>query len=320
MSDYPSLTKSYQYNVNQAIVNNGPALSTSQNMIWAIYQALIGFTLFPWTVVSSNNFGSAAALVANSNGSAHSWIVLKQVGVSANFQILITLTGNFTISVLMSPSVGFTGGTTLLDPTASDSVPILTGANFGTAGGLSFTQPYKLHVMQSTDGAVTRGFITAASGSSGVSVCLGFFSFEQPQNPVTGWTNPCVGTWVASTSADILTGNALNTTASAQGRGVSTMALFWTGEASNNVLVNKVLAVPNDLNQEWPQLPVGLFSTTASNRGRHGSLYDVWWGAYNLPTGTQYVGTVASVASQPYGFAQFGTIVVPWNGTLLQVA
>jgi hypothetical protein len=94
------------------------------------------------------------------------------------------------------------------------------------------------------------------------------------------------------------------------------MTLNWTGEAVANNLVPVAYYAQNDLNGQNSFSPIGLFSLTPSNKGRHGSLFDIWWGPgqYSATAaGIQYPGAINNA------FTQFGPIVVPWNGTLVQM-
>lgn len=320
MADYPSLVKTWQFNVNQLLRATGTNVTDAQNLLWQLYQSLITFGSNPWTVVSSANFGSAAALTWAANGNAHSWIVLKQTGVLSNFQLLITCTGtsNWNITVWYSPVTGFTGGNSTTDPTVpADGVQLIANSSWGifTSGSVQ----YKLHAMMSTDGAITRVLICSYGSANTGGVCCGFLDIEVPAGAVTGWTNPVHGLWLGSTSNTMVTTTSnLYSTANGQGRATSNFSLFWTGENFNGTLLGAAYSAPNDLNQEWILHPIGLFSNTVGSKGRHGALTDIWWGTWNssfiaFQNGVPYNGAAA------YAFAQFGAIIVPWNGTIPQV-
>ena len=91
------------------------------------------------------------------------------------------------------------------------------------------------------------------------------------------------------------------------------MTLFWTGETAtgNHSLIPVDYYSQNDFNNELVLAPIGLYSATPSNRGRHGQLFDIWWGPgqFQSTPGIQFPGAVDR------SFTQFGVIVVPWNGT-----
>lgn len=320
MADYPSLVKSWQWNVNQLLKPTGVANTDAQNLMWALYQSLITFATNHWTVVSSANFSSASSLVWNSNGNAHSWIVLQQTGILSTFQLLITLTGtsNWNITVYYSPVTGFSGGNSTTDPAIpADAVQLINNAAWGVC---TTDVQYKLHAMQSSDGSITRVLICTYLNSNSGGVTTGFLSLELPQNPVTGWTNPVHGMWLGSSSTtQMLTLGNLYQTASGNGRATSNFTLFWTGENTNGSLITSLVSAPNDLNQEWLFEPIGLFSNTTGSRGRHGALYDIWWGTWNtsftgFANGAPYQGASANA------FAQFGCVIFPWNGTTPQAS
>ena len=333
MADYPTLVKSYQPAINPPIIASGTPLTDARALLWAFVHSLLTFGSVPWTCLGSSD-GTTAAIdgvnrwVAPSNlvwaasGTAHSWIILKQTGVGANFQVLISCSNNsfYFLNVTMSPSAGYTGGSTTLDPTATDSVPILTNQSWGCDSGTSAT--YKLQVMQSTDGAVTRGLICRYGGNTVGGVVCGFVSFELPENPVTGWNFPCHGMWLGSTGANnVLTIGNLYQTYSGNGRGVSNMTMIWTVEATNGTPITESLLAPNDLNQKWQLPSVGIWSQTAANRGRHAQLFDIWWSAMNTSTGLGYWPNGAPYdGAGPYSFAQFGPLVLPWFGVPVQMS
>ena|SRR5271166_22462 len=331
MPIYPTLVKTWQYNVNQALVANGSQPTDAQKLMFAL---VTSFTSSPgwvnsWTILESSNsvavagaggnWASFANLIWANAGTAHSWIVLEQTGVTGTFQVLIDLnsTNTFFATITMSPSAGFTGGTTTAAPTAVDGVPLFAGPGaWGVDSSVSIQ--YKLHVMQSTDGACTRAFICRYSNSSAGGVVSGYIAFEVPQNPVTGWVNPVVGLWLgASGATQELSYTNLYNNANTVGRGVSNMTLVWTGETGtgNRVLIADAFYAPNSFNGGLVLHPVGLYSATASNRGRHGWFFDLWWG----PGQFQNSPNIQFPAAANYDFAQFGVIVVPWNGTTCQM-
>jgi hypothetical protein len=306
MSDYPALVKTWLANVNQSFPTTGTQLTDARNLLWAIYQTLIGFGSNPMTVVSSNNFGSSGALTWAAGGTAHSWIVLKQPATSAQVLIACSNANSTNLNVSVSPSVGFTGGTTTADPTATDSFALLTNAAWGANAAAA---SYKLHGLQASDGSISRILICQYLNTAAGAVVSGYFALEQPANTVSGWSNPVVGVWSGTNSATqaLTVGNMRNAAAFA-GRGASTMALYCTSESAAGNYIDVALYAPNDLSGEWAAPPIGLYSTTASNRGRHGSLYDIWWanGVFAPISGIGFNN------ASPWGYAAFGCFVMPW--------
>lgn len=315
MSDYPTLVKTWlspTAGPNIALPTTGTQLTDAKNLLWAVYQMFIGFSTNAMTVVASNAFGSSSALTWAASGTAHSWIVLKQAGSNAQILLACSNATSTNLNASVSPNVGFTGGTTLLDPTASDSFPLLTNQAWGANGS---TASYKLQGIQASDGTITRILICQYEATVG-GVVSGFLSLEVPANPVSGWSNPAVGVWLGASSAQqVVTVAALRTAAAFQGRGVSTMALYCTGEFTSTNYVDLLFLAPNDLSQEWVAPPIGLFSLTTSNRGRHGSLYDAWW----VPGVFTAVGGVGFSNASAWGYAPFGCLMLPWpSGVAVQ--
>jgi hypothetical protein len=240
-------------------------------------------------------------------GSAHSWIVLKQTGIAANFQLLISCEGSSAngtlLTVVVSPNAGFTGGTTTARPTAVDEVVHLN--NTTTFGGQSTAQGFVIHAMQSTDGQCTRiGLLING-------IAFHWILIDKPGNPVTGWTNPYVLTWFSigaiTEQVTLATLNTNNT--HTKGYGTAIMSLYYTTEGAGSSPLATRLTMPNDLSGEWAITPIGLHSETASNRGRHGTLQDLWFGLAVLRTGSYFLNGASK------DFVVFGDLVLPWNNT-----
>jgi hypothetical protein len=88
--------------------------------------------------------------------------------------------------------------------------------------------------------------------------------------------------------------------------------MTWTGETSNStssLLANAILNSANDFDSSWPFFPIGIASTQASHRGRHGTLYDIWWGSSATASADTYP------ADGSRQFAQLGNIILPWDGS-----
>src|SRR5580704_11112196 len=103
MPDYPTLDKSWQFNVNQALAAQGTALACAQNILYQIVVSMMGFASNPWQVrgcstsTSSSllaltavgpgtGWGSASAVVFSSSSSvAHSWIVLRNTSLGSGY-------------------------------------------------------------------------------------------------------------------------------------------------------------------------------------------------------------------------------------------
>lgn len=321
----PSLAKTWQYSVNNTVAVGANALATNRAVLRAIKNALLAFGTLPWTVrysCDSTTAGIAGDAVdrwtADTNlvwanaGTAHSWIVLQQTGITSTFQVCLDLTSasasGLVLTIVLSPSAGFTGGTTTARPTATDEVIVQSNAGWG---GQSANTQTVYHVMHSTDGQCNRVAICVGNTTSG------FWILDKPANPVTGWSNPSLGgCGGASSASEQGTYANFSKAAGSKGRGSATMNLYFSVEGYGTAFeaVGVGIAVANDLSSEFAFFPIGLTSDTASNRGRHGSVFDLWFGPTNLSTGDTFPNDTSRT------FAVFSDLVVPWNGTAVVTA
>lgn len=328
----PVLTKTWQFAVNQAVVAQPTLLATGQKLMRLLKTSLIGFALSPWTVVSSSDAVTAGAgdkwladtnLTWANSGTAHSWIVLRQTGIATNYEICIDLNSASSVpqlaSIIVSPSAGFTGGSTTNRPTATDEMVLLTTAVWGTS---SINQNYQLHVMQSTDGQCTRAMIC----TSGISSTL-FLLFDRPNNtPTSGWTNPSISIVYGSNgTSNVITftnlSSASGTTNPIKVRiGSNNFTVALTGEGWNAVLsgiLSQTTPFQNtsDVDSNWIMLPVGIAGYNTGSRGRLGTLYDLWWGSGGVNPADTYPNDASQQFAQFGSTTNIGSLIFPWNGT-----
>ena len=289
MPDYPSLDKSWNYNVNQALAAQGSAAACNQNLLYQIVNTLTSFSP-GWQVRGSSNgttfsllsLGAAgpgtgwsgpSSVVFAGGASPVSWIVLRNTALgSGHPEILLTSYNQFNgseVNFYISPSAGFTGGgiTAATFPTATDMVTPVSGGLPGTTYG---------------------------------------------KNPVSGWATPW--TWTSYYSAAVPANTGI---APCYGGGPNNSSLnfWWTGEGTSSGLITTLYNAPNDLNSEYPMLPIGLFAPPnigitdlAGRAGRLGMFYDLWWGVAALTSGQTYAGASA------HAFVQINTQIFPWSG------
>lgn len=317
----PTPDKTWQYDPNRAMPQQADALASNRKILRQIKTTLIGFGSQPWTVRGSSDsvaagmdavdrWDSDTDLVWANAGVAHSWIVLRQTGISATFEIcidLITASANGSDGEIFASTAGFTGGSTTARPTAADEARI--GQDLVTISGTN--SDGVLHVMQSTDGQCTRVVLYKANNA------VMFWMFDKPKNPVTGWSNPYVGIVRSNTGSSIMLVTELMGTANAQGRGSATFNMTLTSENTGtgaNSQIPTAQTFANDFSGEFPLLPIGLYSTTASHRGRHGMLFDMWWGLVSNADADGYPNDGSRQ------FIQMGDLVVKWNGSVLVTA
>lgn len=329
MATLPTLTKTWQFSVNNSTGATGTAIDVNRTWTRTVKDALLAFASNPWTMRYSCNSVTAGTagdgvdrITTNANlvwanaGSAHSWMVLRQTGIATNFELLISCenanASGATLLVVTSPSAGFTGGTTTARPTATDEI---AQTNPASAWGITTNTAMRWHLWESTDGQCTR-LITCVSGAIYNTIWL-----DKPSNPVTGWTNPSLS--YAAQGATGLSATTLGAVAGAfSARIGSTSALLAvsaegliTSAGSVSFRTNTNWGnIANEVSGEWPMLPVGAICVTATVRGRHGTFQDLWTGSGGANTGDTY----PSGASNQ--FAQFDALILPWNGTAVQLS
>jgi hypothetical protein len=311
----PTLAKSWQYNVNQVLSMDGSNEICADKVCLALKNSLKGFTDYPWVPKGSSNgvsynmtgtdlWTTVADVVHGNAGSAHSWLVLGQVGMSASFQLCIDCTLAFHTLNLIVSRVGFTGGTTTARPTATDEQVVST-AGVVVPSGINFQGV--VHAMQSTDGACTRVVVCANN------LVYSFLAFERLASPAAGWTAPhvvCADLFGTSTTRS----SVYNATSRWYFRHNTTnyTGLPCTenyGAASASHLGSIFNTVPNEINGEWTMAPLGFGSAAVGVRGRHGYFYDMWDGADMATPGTTYP------SDTDRQFVQFGCLIFPWNGS-----
>jgi len=175
--------------------------------LFAMKESMIGFNAAAWTVAGSSDFSTAGMDATdrwlnvgnlqyrNNALDPFSWIVLRQAGIHAgNVEVLIALDDTLAadanrsnITIVVSPSAGFTGGSTTAVPTATDSFSV-DGTDWLDASGAAMVS-----CVMSTDGACTRLISELADGT--IHAIMGF---EAPRLPNADWNNPVVAYVVAN--------------------------------------------------------------------------------------------------------------------------
>jgi len=316
----PTPVKTWLTSYNNTVSGQADADDRNRQLALDIKAALIGFASNAWTVVSSSdgvtadasdNWSVLADITEANDGSAHSWIVLQQAAINTNFQLCLDFSSSIgpeRLTVVWSPNAAFAGGTTTNRPTATGEVVIQSDAAW--AGNLTGSDPpnqHIFHIQQSDDGECTRLVGYYANQP------IMFWLFDKPQNPVTGWTDPAVCLFAKATSstADQMERTDFYDSANnAYGyhNGLADDFNFYcTEESRNNQSVGED-NTPNAFSLEHPLSPMGVLSETVSMEGRHGSLFDLWWGTPSNK-GNEYPVTGTRL------FAQHGHIVTTWDGT-----
>jgi hypothetical protein len=323
----PSLDKTWQYNVNNLRGNTGDNLEDNRDILFMIKQSLIGETFGgsslgwtgTWTVQSSSpgdgtfgagdNWADVTDIVWANVGTNHSWIVFRQAATGSEFCVDCRNSNDSYATIAWSHSAGFGVGSATNRPTATDEIELITNAFW--VGGLTTPFAARIHTMISTDGECTRVYAQIRNLTNLV------WLFDLAKNPVSGWVNPSIAlARSGSSTIDMALYTSWNEADNIYGyHGATAMTLYASMEgADDDPLVEQgFVASANDIDGSWPMLPAGLVSETAGARGRHGELFDFWFGSGYQVSGTTYPDDLSRQ------FAQFGNIIVPWNGSAPQV-
>lgn len=303
--------------LNMSVPAMGTALGCNRRVLRTIKDALLGFALN--TAVTRYSCDSITAGAAGDgidrwttdanlvwSGTNHSWYVFRFPGLPGPFEMCIAL--NAAIATGVSATIvfsnnAFTGGTTSARPTATEEFASILAP--GTWSLISGNFSSRVSVQMTSDGECC--IITVAANG----VQSSNFIFGKLQNPVTGFTFPHYNyvrtdtTPVSLTSSDPVR---------YRHAGVYGSARF-AGEASGIAASNNdaAVAAANGISGEWPIAPVSLWSTTAAMTGRHGTLFDIYMGLSAVATGDTYPIATAD-------WAQFGTILIPWDGGTINLA
>lgn len=352
----PTKDKTWEFDLNNLVIAStasfNQAYRSASQRLFSIKEILVnnGNTTFttPWVVQESSDGATAGGIgygvgpndkwLAYTNldwrqdtapGDGFSWIVLRQTGISAKFELLIGCeqdgTGNDGKQIIVYVaqagfrlSDGGTDGTTTARPTATDERRLRNYNEYWGSGPVNNAYTGQHHVWMSTDGECTRIAIFISN------VITGYWTFEKPKNPTTGWTDPyfAVIRGESNTSVSQATYTMYYDNARMLGKysGVDT-AMFLTGEGTINDALGEAtnpgfttpvgLQAPNQLDGTYTACEMGIASQTATFQGHHGNVFDMWWGFSLTQTGRYYPegGTKA--------FVQIDDFIMPWDGSTL---
>jgi hypothetical protein len=323
----PTLEYPWRFKNNIDLNTTGTLLGDYRQLLLTIKNSLItntGWTdstgvgaslTIPWTVVASSdgvitadlndNWLAVGNLVWAAAPTAHSWIVLRQIGINgANVDLCIDLS-NATESILtlaFSFGVGFDVSSPTVNnrPTATDELVRTNITWLGLAAPFSSI----LNVAVSDRGECTRVFAFVAG------VCKAFWCFDKPKNPVSGWTNPAVLTINSNSEPLFIT---LNDTALAgmRANNINGYAI-WTTEFCSTQTTGQLLTTVNCYTLEWPISKIGIAVTstggTSGIYGFHGEFSDIWFGSVTPVSGDTY-----SILAPLKQFIQVGDVILPWD-------
>ena len=334
----PNLMKTWVMSVNNVVTSSGEASPYSvnfKNLIFEIkntMKTLLTGSGNEWTVVGSSNSVTSSmdgvdrwltvSNIVNSAG-AHSWLVLKQDAIAANYQLLFDFNDStvYYMSIKVSPTVGFSGGSASVAPTASDSIAVNNIStpvmfNWANASWNDGINPMMFNVWASDDGQVTRIGVVHKGQITGL------WFFEKPYNPISQWSSssisatitpdPTPDNWFTYTSnASRFVSRINNGSVAHRIMAVLTRlgAYFsYPGSPLNSAAIPFYLFGYNTFTLEYEFVPLGLYCTTVGARGRQGNLVDVWLSHWTIPDGATFPG------DDTRQFVKWGAFVLPWNG------
>jgi hypothetical protein len=313
-------TKTWEYIYNQRI-NQATQNEMHAGLLLAIKNALKSGTLTtPAQIVQTCN----ASTVSSSDllntvtdftwgSGARTWFTLKFPGMGSNYQVCFhcgTSSTRSQLQIAVSPSAGFTGGTTTARPTATDEVLFLNGTwTFSSFTGLTTV----FHLIQSSDGKNIR-IIVYNSGVAGT-----YMFFETVAGAESWWTIPVIFGCKGSNSNQIDYGNFFSlANAQSYAGGAFSCFLGTLGWGSSGAgAAGLRLTSANSRTSKYHATEIAVASETASplTMGVHGKLPDLWWGPSAGVTDGQ-----TSPLDGSYQYVQYGHMIFPWNGQLPVVA
>lgn len=349
----PTLVKTWQFNCNQLMAAQATNALNAQNVVWNYKNTLVTFPQNPWQVVRSSNgavvsnsdlwtapgslaYTTTAPSGPDGAGNARSWIVLKNpnIGGVNGFQILFDMilqNGESWFGSFYSPGAGFTGGTTTQRPNATDIRAGQTNINFGdkSSNGWAYTNcgigtqgliNYRLNGMMSTDGKCTR--LHMVRDAAGTTTNQMFMVIDELLNVPAGVEDTAY-VRLASNASNVLAYNNLFTNF------IDGAAIDFNigGNPTRGNFTKEVAAdlqtFANEISNEWPMWPLagvidGAVDLGSTNRdvitpgpyGRVGDFADLWLGSSGVASLDTYPGDGSNQ------FAQFGLIILPWDGSV----
>jgi len=338
---FPTIEKTWQHAVNFPLTDTGNATTNMRTIVKRIVDLITGvggtFTLGLWTVRYScdgvaagvagdgiNRWDSLTDLVWAAAGVAHSWIVLRQTGIGATFEVCIDLSsatvGNGTV---VFSEGGFSGGTTTARPTAADEYIWLNNTNLFSSSNTNWHTAW-MNVQMSTDGHCTRVILLRGSGDR-----LQSWFWEKPKTAVSGWSTPFAAYRITSTATQGpgFAARALQTSATIVGKirvGATAGDARMGGKNRPNSDANgdtayRVGLGPHELTGRHPlhrAIVVGY--TTVGARGRMGLLWDFWIGQADDAANTSFSFRPGMLLGEPDPnsgqLVALGSLVLPWVG------
>lgn len=330
----PTLVKTWEVEGSQQAGGSSNAL-LYRDIMWILKQNMIGEDTAgaslaytnPWIVESSSDgagvFGNNdlvdhwadnGDLVWANTGTNHSWIVLKNAVTGVQVCIDLDFSLSRFIHLSWSESAGYgvanggTDGTATDRPTATDQRTLINTTTW--CSGSSTQTHAVVHTWQSTDGECTRACVLMFSQP------VLFWAFDKAKNAVTGFSgNYSIVRASTNTTSSCVTFALLAGTSNAFGRdGATNFDIYLATEMFG---VNSEPYIGSEIPKDDVDGYVDFTSITlvgeSPRRGEHGECSDMWYGNNFRGSGHSWP---ADLTRQ---FVQFGDLVLPWDGSAIQV-
>lgn len=248
---------------------------------------------------------SGANLVANSNGNAHSWIVLTLANMGGVDLFIGWDSSQYEdCRFKWSPGGLYTGGNTTTNPTATDEQNPATSID--TNSNQSQDRRYSVGV--ASDGSalwwwnarantINQGFLMQLTSS--VVVAPATFS-------------PAVFSWNWASRPAAISSGTFKARASGSGAATNvTPAFGYEAFGGNSTPGSQSLTGVSDMNGSTGVMiqPLSLWCPTATAKGKYSNIYDLWYGLVTSADGDSYPNDATRL------FIQVGPFVYPWDGS-----
>lgn len=312
----PALIYSWQTDSNHEVAHKLTGALQARELAFEIIDTLTGFPLNPVTVVGSSDsatagMGGASRIITAANivpgAGAHSWVVLRWV---SGLQICLDWNSNdgWLVSMVISPSAGFTGGTVNARPTATDEVVNMTVQHFTWGNAIGTMHIQAVH---SNDGANTYLFVCARGAVQ--TVLLAGTAYRPP----TDWTSPRFAIMRGSsdmtlTATTNYAGNDDRISGYHPTAGVLPMRMHVESiyNEITSAFGHMAVAMAYDDNtwtDEFPMSECGLVSTGVGEVATRGIIPDLWRTGDGVQTGR-----VFRSAASDHAMACFAGFLIPW--------
>ena len=293
--------------------------TSALNCAMALFQVKEAMKAHGWTVSTSSD-GVAGGSVTGDNwidagdvvwaaSSNHSWIVMTNAAISANFAICIDcLYAEKTSISVYCTSAGYNGdGTKSSRPTAVSNEVTLRAGAYCT----SVTTPMSFMCFTSTDYQCTRICLLY-----GTYTCL--WIFDVPKQPPSWWTTPYVAFVQASSKILDMTTLSSATDMGVRGRlSATTFNISFGGVGGASGLIGSLyFGYGCSYAGGFPLCNVSLISLSSAVPGFLGYLYDMYWTSIAFAvTYPKPIGYLPSAASTK-GFIMLGQLAVGNDGNV----